>query len=136
MSSSNSSPMMGGGRMELVLGPDGGKEVGSHVIMRGRAFGFDLYLEEVVIERIPGEGKTWQTLDVKLIVIGAYQFGFHIEPQASGSRLTVRIDYGPPHPRSLLGLLFGPTYARWCVQQMTRSAVGRFGSASPRAQQA
>ena len=30
----------------------------------------------------------------------------------------------------LLGLVFAPIYARWCVTQMTRDAVGHFAEAS------
>jgi hypothetical protein len=127
MNSGNGSPMMGGGQMKLVLGEDAGKRVGAHVIMRGRAFGFDLYLDEVVTERVPAQTKIWQTVHVDLVVIGAYELGFRIHPRDSGSRLTVWIDYDLPDRRKWLGRLGGPAYAGWCVRQMMRSAVSHCG---------
>ncbi|MBN9209782.1 MAG: SRPBCC family protein [Microbacterium ginsengisoli] len=129
MGSGSSSPMMGGGQMETVLDEGGGKAVGSHIVMRGRAFGFELYLDEVITERVPGVRKAWQTVEDRLVVIGAYRLGFTIAEQAAGSRLTVWIDYDLPARRRWLGVLGGRMYARWCVRQMLSAAVAHFNHA-------
>lgn len=121
-----SSPMMGGGQMELVLDNDAGRKVGSHIVMRGGAFGFDLFLDEVVTERVPPVRKTWETVEDRLVVIGAYRLGFVLEPRGEGSLLTVWIDYDLPRRRAWIGRLGGGTYARWCVRQMLGAAVARF----------
>lgn len=102
--------------------------------MRGRAFGFDLFLDEVITERVPGVKKTWETVEDRLVVIGAYRLGFVIEDRGSACRLTVWIDYNLPTRRRWLGVLGGRMYARWCVKQMLGAATSRFneGDFAPR----
>ncbi|MEO2131146.1 MAG: hypothetical protein ABGX78_07915 [Microbacterium sp.] len=70
---------------ELKLDDAAGKKIGSHIVMRGTAFGFDLYLDEVVVEREPGVKKTGET--VKDRVVGAYRPGFVLVPLKTGSLL-------------------------------------------------
>lgn len=123
MGSGNSSPLMGGGQMQLVLDEGQGKRVGSHIVMTGTAFGFDLFLDEVVVERAPGVRKTWQTVDDRLVVIGAYRLGFVLEPRGAGTLLRVWIDYDLPTRHRWLGRLGGGVYARWCVRQMLSAAT-------------
>lgn len=126
MGSGSRSPMMGVGEMELELDSGQGKSIGSHIVMRGRAFGFQLYVDEVIVEREVGVKKTWQTFQDRLVVIGAYQLGFFLEPLEGGCRLTVWIRYDLPSKRRWLGRLGGGMYARWCVQQMLRAARRQF----------
>src|SRR5687768_7675175 len=92
-----SSWMMGGGRMVTV--PDGrrGKAVGSRIRMSGTVFGMRLYLDEVVTLRTPPIEKAWETVGTpRLLVIGPYEMGFHVRPEAGGTRLYVFIDYDLP----------------------------------------
>ena len=73
------------------------------------------------------EKKTWETVEDRLVVIGAYRLGFRIAPQVpAGSTLTVWIDYDLPSRRRWLGRLGGSMYADWCVQQMLGSARSHF----------
>lgn len=124
---SNRSPMMAGGSMQLILDEQQGRQTGSHVVMRGKVMGFDLFVDEVVVERVPPEKKSWETVDARLVVIGPYRLGFRITERAPTlCTLTVWIDYDLPTQRRWLGLLGGSTYARWCVQQMLGSARTRF----------
>jgi len=123
---SSRSPMMAGGKMQLVLDDQLGRAIGSHIVMRGRVLGFDLFVDEIVTERVPSEKKTWETVEDRLVVIGAYRLGFRIAPQPAGCRLTVWIDYDLPSRRRLLGRLGGSMYADWCVQQMLGAARSRF----------
>lgn len=126
---SRSSMMMGGGRMAYELDPTGGKAVGSHIKMRGRAFGLDLFVEEAVTARDPPRRKEWRTLgEPRLLVIGAYRMGFEITPQEGGSRLRVWIDHQPPKrgPGRLAPVL-GGLYARWCVRRIAADTASSFG---------
>jgi Polyketide cyclase / dehydrase and lipid transport. len=124
---SNRSPMMAGGTMQLILDDQHGRTIGSHIVMRGTVWGFDLFVDEIVTERVPPEKKTWETVADRLVVIGAYRLGFRIVPQESaGSTLTVWIDYDLPSRRRWLGRLGGSMYADWCVRQMLDSACSRF----------
>jgi len=43
----------------------------------------------------------------------------------------IAIDYALPANTATrwLGMLFGPMYARWCVQQMAQDLVHQFGAA-------
>lgn len=120
------SPMMGGGSMTTTMDDGAGKTIGSRIRMEGKAFGLEVRLDEVVIARTPPASKAWQTIDSRLIVIGAYTMGFDIEPLGIGSRLRVWIDYQPPTDRPVVGLLGGKLYARWCVRQMASVASRRF----------
>ncbi|MDF1479712.1 SRPBCC family protein [Leifsonia sp. H3M29-4] len=124
---SSRSPMMAGGTMQLILDDQHGRTIGSHIVMRGKVLGFDLFVDEIVTERVPFEKKTWETVEDRLVVIGAYRLGFRIAPQVpAGSTLTVWIDYDLPSRRRWLGRLGGSMYADWCVQQMLGSARSHF----------
>ena len=129
---SESSWMMGGGRMAIEFDAGGGQTVGSRISLSGRVFGVNLSLDEVVIERVPPERKAWQTIgSPSLLVIGHYRMGFEIVPIENGSLLHVYIDYALPDGLSArwLGWLFGRFYARWCTQRMVRDTAERFAFA-------
>ena len=116
---------MGWGKMETVLDAQSGQSVGSHIVLRGRVFGIQLHLDEVVTVREPPRHKTWETTGKpRLLVIGPYRMGFDLTPDGSSTRLRVAIDYElPPTGLSrLLGLLFGRWYARWCTRRMVQEA--------------
>lgn len=99
-----------------------GREIGSHIKMKGKVLGINIFLDEVVTKREPPLIKEWQTVgNPQLIVIGKYLMGVKIAPTRNGSRLTVFIDYEYPDKNAWLGKLFGKIYARWCVQQMINS---------------
>ena len=122
---SQSSGMMMGGRMKISFDDGNGQTIGSHVRMTGRMMGFDLFLEEVVTERVPPRHKTWETVgNPKLLVIGNYRLGFDIASKDNSSDLRVFIDYDLPSSPKLrwLGNLLGSIYAKWCVGQMAKSA--------------
>jgi hypothetical protein len=127
------SAMTGGGRMTYDFDADRGQAVGSHIRMGGSAFGIPLFVDEVVVERVPPAHKVWRTEGpVRLVVMGAYAMGFDIAPEGSGSRLTVGIDY--ELPRSPVGWLAKPLagfYARWCVGRMAGDAVLHFAPKRP-----
>ena len=126
---SESSWMMGGGRMETELDAGRGQTVGSRISLSGRVFGVNLSLDEVVIERVPPQRKAWQTTgSPRLLVIGHYRMGFEITSQANGSLLHVYIDYSLPKdvPAHWLGLLLGRYYARWCTRRMLADAEKHF----------
>ena len=127
--------MMGGGRMTYDFDARKGRAVGSHIRMGGRAFGLELFLDEVVTERAPPRRKAWRTVgQPRLVVVGVYEMGFDLSPVPGGAALKVWIDYDLP-PTGLGRLLpaLGDGYARWCVEQMAADAVGAFGrlAASP-----
>lgn len=115
-----SSSIMMGGRMETLLDAARGQAVGSHVRMKGRMMGLELFLEEVVTEREPPQHKAWETIGrPRLLVIDGYRLGFDIVTEADkSSKLRVFIDYDLPKALLLrwLGLMFGKAYAKWCVQ--------------------
>lgn len=116
---SKSSFMMGGGKMKVILDDKHGQEVGSHIILSGNVFGINLYLDEVVTERVRPYLKVWKTVgSPKLLVIGNYQIKIEIKPQDNKSLLRVSIDYEMPTKFVWLGKLFGRIYAKWCVGQM------------------
>ena len=127
----NPSWMMGGGKMETQVDEGKGQKVGSHIRMGGKVFGINLYLDEVVRERVPPNRKVWQTVgNPKLLVIGNYRMGVEVTSGNSKSKLKVFIDYELPEGAAkLLGILFGGMYAKWCVKQMLRSTVDHFKSA-------
>jgi hypothetical protein len=119
--------MMGGGRMDVRLDDGRGQRAGSRIVMAGRAFGLDVYLEEVIAERAPPRRKTWHTLGVpKLIVMGAYRMGYELAPTAGGTRLRVFIDYDLPERGRWLGRLFGRAYARWCTRRIVADTSRHF----------
>lgn len=124
-----SSWMMGGGGMKYLLDEQCGKAIGSHITMTGSAFGFNLRVDEVVVEHEPPHRKRWRTVGApQLLIIGGYEMGFEIEPLPSGSRLRVWIDYALPgsFPGQLLGALFAGFYGRWCVNRMAGDAARTF----------
>ena len=126
---SESSWMMGGGRMEIGLDADRGRKVGSRIRLAGRVFGIALLVEEVVTEREPPRRKVWQTTgSPKLLVIRHYRMGFELLPRDGHSVLRVFIDYSLPAeaPARWLGLLFAGCYARWCTRRMAGDAVKHF----------
>lgn len=124
-----SSMMMGGGSMKTELDTQGGKAVGSHIKMYGSAFGINIFLDEVITIHEPPKHKEWQTVgDLKILVIGHYKLGFHIEPTAQGSKFTVYIDYDQPKSlgSKILYTFFSKMYANWCVMQMINGVKNHF----------
>lgn len=127
---SQSSWMMAGSRMEIVLDALKGQAVGSRMILRGRVLGIPLFVEEAVTDRTPPTRKVWQTLGTpRLIVIGPYRMGFEITPQGAISHVRIFIDYALPDsgPGRWLGSGLGPFYARWCTEQMANDAAKALG---------
>jgi hypothetical protein len=123
------SAMMGGGRMTYALDEGRGQTVGSHIRMGGSAFGFELELDEMVVEHDPPRRKVVRTVGTpKLLVIGPYELGFEIDAEDSGARLRVWIAYQPADTLlgRRLGWLLAPLYARWCVTRMVADAVSAF----------
>ena len=129
------SAMMGGGRMTYEFDVLRGQAVGSHIRMGGEAFGFRLFVDEVVTVRDPPRRKVWRTTgEPRLIIIGAYEMGFEIVDEGTSSRLRVWIDYA----RSDRGWsrrvpALADLYARWCVGRMVSDAVQHFASAGAQA---
>jgi hypothetical protein len=124
---SRSSWMMGGGNMATVADEGGGQAVGSHIRLSGKAFGFSLFVDEVVTQREPPRLKVWETVgSPRLLVMGAYRITILVEPQVGSSTLRIAIDYHLPQASPWLGRLFGRTYARWCVSRMLNDAQARF----------
>ena len=124
-----SSWAMGGGNMNVELDEGGGRNVGSHIRLSGHAFGIELSLDEVLLERDAPWRKAWQTVArPKLLVIDRYRMGFDISPRGSASLLRVFIDYALPDKgiERWLGRLFGRFYAAWCTRQMVSDAVRHF----------
>ena len=116
---SQSSWMMGGGRMDISVDAELGQKIGSHIHMDGRAFGLNLHLDEVVTRYEPPRLKTWETVgEPDLLIIGGYRMGIKIESENERSLLSVFIDYNLPARNAWLGRLFGEGYAKWCVRQM------------------
>ncbi len=124
---SESSWMMGGGRMVILVDDGNGQRVGSHIRMSGKAFGIRLFLDEMVTRREPSLIKIWETVgNLRLLIIGHYRMGVEVELKGSNSLLRVYIDYDLPHTNAWLGRLFGGIYAKWCVQQMIKGARSHF----------
>jgi hypothetical protein len=120
---------MAGGRMEIGLDEGAGRQVGSRIRLAGRVLGFELSVDEQVIERTPPHRKAWETVGAqKLLVIGGYRMGFDVAAHGGGSLLQVFIDYALPEalPGRWLGRAFGRAYARWCTERMVSDAVGHF----------
>ena len=130
---SESSWMMGGGRMRIELDEGRGQKIGSRIRLAGRAFGIELAVEEVVTERDPPRRKVWETTgSPRLLVIGRYRMGFELSPRGSDSALRVFIEYALPAqaPARWLGRLFGGYYAGWCTRRMVDDAVKYFASSA------
>ena len=112
-----------------MLDAQHGRSVGSHIVLRGRVFGIELHLDEVVTTREPPLRKIWETVgEPRLLVIGPYRMGFDLMPEGTAAQLRVAIDYDLPAKgiSRLLGRLFGRTYAKWCTRQMVRDAQQSF----------
>ena len=125
------SAMMLGGSMRYAFDAAGGREVGSVISMSGEVLGVGLSLDEVITERTPSR-KVWETRGApKLLIIGPYRMGFEIAPISNGSDLRVFIDFDLPQQGAgrILGMLFGPLYAHWCVQRMATDAARHFRKA-------
>jgi len=121
-----SSMMMGGGSMTYEFDSGQGRAVGSHIKMLGSAFGLHLFVDEVVVRRDPPVLKQWRTVGhPRLLIIGSYEMGFAITPADAESQLRIWIDYElPQRPFArLLGFIFAPLYARWCVARMIKDAA-------------
>jgi len=126
---SESSWMMGKGRMSIEVDRGGGRRLGSEIRLSGRVLGAELSVTESVIERDPPRIKIWQTTgSPRLLIVGHYRMGFQIGAEPGGSMLTVFIDYALPQfgPARWLGRLLGAFYARWCTQQMVEGAKRHF----------
>ena len=124
-----SSMMMMGGHMDYEFDAARGRAIGSVITLRGRILGLKLFVEEIITERQRPTRKVWATRGLpRILVLGAYRMGFEIVPSGEHSKLRVFIDYDLPSPPvwHLLGLIFAPIYARWCVTQMTTDADGHF----------
>jgi hypothetical protein len=127
------SAMMLGGSMTYEIDERGGREIGSMIRMDGAMLGVRLSVEEVVTERIPPRRKVWETRGPQqMLVIESYRMGFDIKPDGTGAHATIFIDYVPSQKgiARLLGALFGPIYARWCVRRMAQDVQAHFKNAS------
>lgn len=125
------SMMMGGGRMTYEFDEKRGQAVGSHIRMGGRAFGLELFVDEVVTERAPPRRKVWRTVGrPRLIIIGDYEMGYETRPISDGADLRVWIDYElAPAGLGRRVPALADAYARWCVERMAGDARRTFGAA-------
>lgn len=120
--------MMGGGRMDTTMDAGHGRAVGSRISVRGRVFGFMLWLRERVTERDPPRRKVWETEgEPRLLIIGRYRMGFELSAGPATS-MRVWIDYDLPASRwtRWLGVILSGWYARWCVERMLGDAQRAF----------
>ena len=123
------SMMMMGGRMNYEFDDAKGRAVGAVIKMGGAFLGVRLFVEEVITERDPPRRKVWETRgQPRILVIGAYRMGFEISPTGENStvRVFIEYDYPPTLLGRILGKLFAPKYARWCVKRMAEDAERRF----------
>ncbi len=124
---SSSSWMMMGSKMNISTDNKLGKEVGSHILMKGTILGIPLFIDEVVTEHKKPSVKSWKTVKIRnLLVVGDYGMKIEIFPQAKNSLFRVSIDYDMPDKNRWLGILLGDWYAKWCVQQMLDGAKKYF----------
>jgi hypothetical protein len=125
-----SSMMMMGSSMKFSFDERRGQAVGSRVTMTGRILGLDLSLEEIVRLREPPRRKEWETIGrPRLLVIGSYRLGFEIASVGEHSKLRMSIDYNLPSAplQRMLGIMFGGTYAKWCIRSMVNASRLEFG---------
>ena len=102
---------MGWGKTDILLDEKRGQAVGSHIVLRGRAFGIPIFLDEVITLREPPLRKRWQTVgEPRMVVIGSYTMGFEIQPAEAGLLLRVAIDY--ELPRSGLSRWLGRVFSK------------------------
>src|SRR2546425_438455 len=66
---SQSSWMMGGGRMQIEFDESHGHRVGSRIRLSGKVFGLELSFEEVVTERNPPHRKSWETIGTPKLLV-------------------------------------------------------------------
>ncbi len=120
-----SSTMMAGGSIDISLDEGQGRQVGSHIRMRGRALGLPLALDEVVIEHAPSFRKVWESVGApRLWVRGSYRMGVDLSRQGSGCTVSVCIDYNFPSSPVLRwrARWISRSRAAWCVEQMVAAA--------------
>lgn len=126
---SQSSWMMAGSKMDMVLDDKNGMGVGAEIILKGKMMGIPLYVREFVTDSQDSKLKVWETQGPqKMIILEQYKMGFRLEPEAKKVRLTVFIEYNLP-ARGIgvaLGKLLGKCYAKWCTDQMVKSALHHF----------
>jgi hypothetical protein len=130
---SEPSLMMMGGNMSYELDAAAGRAPGSVIRISGRVLGMRLFAEEVVTVHEAPRRKSWEARGpARLLVIGRYGMGYEIAAAGTGSRLRVFIDYVLPDTfvAGLAGLLFGDSYARWCVDRMVEDAQRHQASVS------
>ncbi len=123
------SMMMMGGRMAYEFDAAKGRALGSVIRMRADFLWLRLFVEEVVSVHNRPARKTWQTRGApKLVIVGGYSMGFEVESSGASSRLRVFVDYDLPNTLlgGVLGVLFAPLYARWCVTRMAIDARAHF----------
>ena len=115
--------------MKTSIDEGKGQKIGSHIVMKGKVLGTNLFLDEVVTKHDFPINKEWQTVgDLNLIVIGHYKLGFEIMSEGNKSRLKVYIDYNLPQAifNRILGYFLGDFYAKWCVKQMLNGVSSHF----------
>jgi hypothetical protein len=120
---------MGWGSMSIELDEARGRAVGSRITLSGTMLGIPLSVESRVVVHDSPLRKTWATVgEPRLLVVGPYEMGFAIAPEAGGCRLNVFIRYCAPAARAarLLASVFGPAYARWCTRMMANDAQRHF----------
>lgn len=127
---SQSSGMMLGARMDIIMPTDRTRKVGSRFGFTGSVLGIPLAVDEVVTAREPPHRKTWETtVEPRLWVIGAYRMGFELSKAGTATTtLRVYIHYRNPvyGIGRLLGPLLGSFYARWCTAKMVSDARAHF----------
>jgi hypothetical protein len=127
-----SSWMMAGARMTYAFDAAKGRSAGGRIRLSGRMLGLTLSVDEVVTRHEPPFRKAWKTVGTpRLLIMGNYEMGFEVEPDASASRLRVHISYELPHGAWwLAGWLLGGLYAHWCVRSMANDAARHFSAAA------
>jgi len=118
-----------GAAMVIEADATGGRAVGSHIRLAGRMLGIPLYVDATVVQREPPNLKAWETVgEPHLLVIGRYRMRISIDARGDRAHVMIAIDYALPAkvPTRWLGMLLGPLYARWCVQQMAQDLVHQF----------
>lgn len=126
---SKSSWMMLGSTMNIFMDELGTRAVGSKFGFTGRIAGVPLEVHEVVIRRQVPSSKAWETVgEPTLWVIGRYEMGFDLAPDAGATQLRVFIKYDRPIKglARALSLLFHRAYAHWCTNQMVKDAERHF----------